>query len=464
MSVLEPLQVEVRANPNPVPSLLVPPEIIFDLDVLCPYCRVASRFIVRHGTYKRSNGAAQRYKCKRCYKTFNAAKIPAIQDLMHQVAWRLAEIVVRDGYPVNALANTLNVPETTLRRVITAIREILAVNLEVIQTMRGTQIQLLEATPFPLRVVFIDEGFIKIAGITWYLIFGVNYDGTLLFADLVNNRNALSMKACLEECEAVLGKLDVVVSDGHSATHAALRRWSYPLIHVQHIHSGSRKRVNVHEIEPVLGKKQAKVTTVSLHSDSLKPGRGTLMDVKQRTVQLPPLTSSSTSKSKKKRVTNANLSTTTKLDHILTPPVTPLPKKAKPPPSDSTNGWKFHLRTETTGNGWELTKVGDKTAVPSAPPGLMEQVLKLLEILRQVFGELSIMSNLAETFNSIHDRRLTYQGCISSVHAHRDLYAWQTVYFYPEGAQAILRAQNFHFPLSLVRVLLPWSITKVKIR
>ncbi len=114
--------------------------------------------------------------------------------------------------------------------------------------------------------------------------------------------------------------------------------------------------------------------------------------------------------------------------------------------------------------GWEMVALEGKPEEKPAPPGIMERVLEILAITRKVFGERSITSNRAETFNSVHDRKVRYPGRKTGAQAQRDLRAWQAAYFYPWGAQVLLRAQKFKVPLTIVRVLLPWAMVEVELR
>jgi len=463
MTASEPLLIEVRANPHPIPSLLIPPEIVFDLEATCPYCQAPSAAIRRHGTYERQDHPAQRYRCLQCQKTFNAAKLPVVRELMHQVAWRLVELVICEGHPVNSLAATLHVPEKTLRQLITAIRGYLAVNLEVLQHLPHEQNRPREANPGRFRTVFMDEGFIKVAGVSWYLVFGVDETGQPLFAELLPTRNAAAMKACLDQCEACLGGLDVVVSDGHVPTHAALRRWPHPIIHVQHIHSGSRKRIQIHEITPLPGKKRAQLVTLILHNASLKAGQESIVEVQQRTVQTPPLKAGPLRRAKKKFRIKPPPPPTEVINQVLTPPRQRPHARRQTRNKRGGKKWNFHLRMDSEGQGWEMVALEGKPEEKPAPPGIMERVLGILTITREVFGERSITSNRAETFNSVHDRRVRYQGRKTEIQAQRDLKAWQAAYFYPWGAQVLLRAQEFKVPLTIVRALLPWAMVGVEL-
>ncbi|MHA1213938.1 MAG: hypothetical protein ACTSPG_01455, partial [Candidatus Hodarchaeales archaeon] len=154
----------------------------------------------------------RRYRCKTCGRTFNPAKIPYWRDKVEEFVWKLVQIVVKDRVAVNSLAKMWGVPETTLRTLVTAVKDFLASNLEIAK-------QLQERLVFPdtvkhsdLRIVFYDEGFIKLLGGNGFIMFTLRQDGTPIDVAIESQRDAETIYGYFMQAMTQLGGIDVIVS------------------------------------------------------------------------------------------------------------------------------------------------------------------------------------------------------------------------------------------------------------
>ena len=183
---------------------------------------------------------------------------------------QVAQLTILHELPINALAESLGVPETTLRELYSEIRELLADNLELVRQLQELLDDNTLSSPEALRVMFVDEGFLKIAGKVVYLIFALSRTGEPLDVQLVPERNATALWECLEQARVLLGGVDVIVSDGGKAIHAAMKQLDQPIIHVQQIHADTGKHIFIHDLTPLDDCKRIRDFVIELHANTLK--------------------------------------------------------------------------------------------------------------------------------------------------------------------------------------------------
>ena len=104
--------------------------------VECPYCGGETEVIGTWGSYPTSTGEVRRYRCKKCKRTFNPAKIPYWRDKVEEFVWKITQMAIKDRIAVNALAKMWGVPETTLRTLVSAVKDFLASNLEIAKQLQ----------------------------------------------------------------------------------------------------------------------------------------------------------------------------------------------------------------------------------------------------------------------------------------------------------------------------------------
>jgi transposase-like protein len=282
VSVTKPSTALFTVSPYPLTELLT-----IQLShgaISCPFCGDSTGAVTTWGAYKTESGEIRRYHCHSCKKTFNATRIPELYHAMSTIAFKLAQLVLKEGVSVNSLAEDLGVPEPTLRAVMTEIRSQLALHLETIKALQTLQVPSLQKISHAYRIVYYDEGFHRLLGGQYYLVFVVDHSGTPLQVDLVPFRDQAAVAGCLQSAATRLGGIDVIVADGAPAVTMAIKELALDVILVQHIHSGTGKRVRVVKYSPLPGSKRIREVTVEMHSGSLHNYTESVIRVREQLV------------------------------------------------------------------------------------------------------------------------------------------------------------------------------------
>jgi len=106
-----------------------------------------------------------------------------------------------------------------------------------------------------LRVIFYDEGFLKLLSADGFIIFTLAADGTPINVAIESKRDAQTIHGYFVQAMTQLGGIDVIVGDGAIAILAAAKALRQPLILVQHIHQGKGKRARITTLEPIPNRK-----------------------------------------------------------------------------------------------------------------------------------------------------------------------------------------------------------------
>ena len=435
-----------------------------DIPVKCPYCRGKTEAIGTWGNYPTLTGEVRRYRCKTCLRTFNPAKIPYWRDKVGEFVWKITQMVIKDRTAVNALAKMWGVPETTLRTLTSAVKDFLATNLEIIK-------QLQERLSVPdtvklsaLRVIFYDEGFIKLLGANGFILFTLTMDGTPINVAIEPQRDAQTIHGYFVQAITQLGGIDVIVSDGANAILAAAKALRQQLILVQHIHQGKGKRARIIKLETIPNRKALRETTVELHTGSLLAN--TESKIMARTKKVYPAKWASPTPTGKRIIKQKySRKDTIKRTGVLTPVEGAGPsKKTQNRKTSFLKGHAVVLRTGFNPCEYELSFIpgeSDLTATDCPP---LTKLQAMLGVVQQTLPKQFISSNRAETFNALHDRYNVYLGRKSLIHANRDVRAWAAVTFFPEGCRVLLHRHQWHIPYRLLVKFLPLMISKVKMR
>ncbi len=190
------------------------PNFKLGITVECPYCGGKTEIIGGWGSYPTLTGKVRRYMCKNCARTFNPAKIPYWHDKVEEFVWKLTQMTIKDRVVVNALAKMWEVPETTLRTLITAIKDFLAINLEIIKQLQERLSEPDTVKHSDLRTIFYDEGFIKLLGANGFILFTFAADGTPINVAIEPRRDAQTICRYFVQAMTQLGGIDVIVGDG----------------------------------------------------------------------------------------------------------------------------------------------------------------------------------------------------------------------------------------------------------
>jgi len=435
-----------------------------DIPAKCPYCRRKAEVVSTWGSYPTSTGEVRRFRCKICLRTFNPAKIPYWRDKVGVFVWKLTQMVIKDRVAINALAKMWGVPETTLRTLTSAVKDFLATNLEIVKQLQERLSVPDTVKPSTLRVIFYDEGFIKLLGANGFILFTLTMDGTPINIAIEPRRDAQTIHGYFVQAITQLGGIDVIVSDGGQAILAAAKALRQPLILVQHIHQGKGKRARLIKLEPIPNRKALQATTLELHTGSLLAN--TESKIMTRTKKVYPAKWASPTPTRK-LVTKQNYSRkdTIKRTGVLTPVEGAGPsKKIRNRKTSFLKGHAIALQTGLNSCEYELSFIpGDSDLTATDCPSLTK-LQAMLGVVQQTLPRQFISSNRAETFNALHDRYNVYWGRKSLIHANRDIRAWMAVTFFPEGCRALLHRHQWHIPYRLLVHFFPLMISKVEMR
>jgi len=97
------------------------------------------------------------------------------------------------------------------------------------------------------KVMVIDETFLKIGGVHYYLIVAVSMEGELLSWALTRYRTADILNKVFLEALKRFPFPGIVITDHFGAYHKMIKQYPFPLIHVSHIHSRPHKRVIIYQ-------------------------------------------------------------------------------------------------------------------------------------------------------------------------------------------------------------------------
>jgi transposase-like protein len=435
-----------------------------DIPVKCPHCRGNTEAISTWGSYPTSTGEVRRYRCKTCWRTFNPAKIPYWRDKVGVFVWKLTQMVIKDRVAINALAKMWGVPETTLRTLTSAVKDFLATNLEIIKQLQERLSVPDTVKLSPLRVIFYDEGFIKLLGANGFILFTLTMDGTPINVAIEPQRDTQTIHGYFVQAMTQLGGIDVIVSDGGKAILAAAKALRQPLILVQHIHQGKGKRARIIKLEPIPNRKALWEITVELHTGSLLAN--TESKIMARTKKVYPAKWASPTPRKKRDIKQKlSQKDSIKRTGVLTPVEgVGSSKKARPRNTSFLKGHAIALRTGANPCEYELGYIPSESDFTATDCPSLTQLQAMFGVVQQTLPKQFISSNRAETFNALHDRYNVYWGRKSLLHANRDVRAWTAVTFFPEGCRVLLQRHKWHVPYRLLVHFLPLMISKVRMR
>ncbi len=433
------------------------------LPVTCPYCEGKAESISTWGSYRTNTGEVIRFCCKKCHKTFNPAKVPCWKDKVIKIITTIAELTIKEQLSVSALARIWSVPESSIRRLVNAIKTFLADNFELIKQLQEFSVESSIHEAAPLRVIYYDEGFLKFFGATGFLIFVLDDQGRPISIDLESDRKAKTIYSYFVQAMTQLGGLDVIVADGSPAILAAARALRQPIKLVQHIHRGKGKRVRIVAFQPIPNRKAIWETTIELHGNALLPDTESLISVNKKKIY-PASWSSTTKKPPRGTTSRKSGKEITKRTGVLTPEESIIsPKQQRKRSPRLLSGYKVYLRTGPSLQEFELSYISTNPPNNSQNCPSLIEIHQTLSIVQMVFPNQSITSNRAEVFNSLHDRVRTYRGRKSLIHGSRDLRAWVALTFYPEGSYRLLKHRYWSLPYRLLTSFCSLIISRASI-
>ena len=457
--------VQIQVGSQPLPRWKHEEQEFLDLAIplSCPFCEEKEIEVGTWGSYPTNTGEVRRYRCKTCFNTFNPSKIPYWKTKVQEIVWKLTQLTIKDRFSVNALAKMWEVPEATLRTLVTAIKEFLATNLELAK-------QLQERLPEPdtvetssLRLLFYDEGFLKLLGANGFIIFTLTADGTPINVAIEPRRDAQTIYEYFMPAITQLGGIDVIVADGARAILAAAKALRQELILVQHIHQGKKKRARIIKLAPIPNKKALVETTIELHTGTLLSNVESKLVVRKNKVY-PAKWATPVTKSKQIFQNRKLKSTVSKRTSVLTPTEgAGSSTKGRKRRTSFLKGHEVVLKTGKNPYELELNFIPGKADLNAPDCPVLTEVYSMVARVQQALPDQFISSNRAEVFNALHDRYNVYWGRKSLLHANRDLQAWTAVTYFPKGCQALICRHQWHLPHRLLVKLWPLMISKVQI-
>lgn len=426
-------------------------KLALDIPLHCPECAELHSNVGTWGTYETIPGVVVRFRCRECGGTFNPSKIPFWRRKMTEIIWKLAQLVVQNQVTVNWLAEQHKVPETTLRTLLTELKQLLAQNYRVAQEIQDR----FQATSDPfstdLKVLFYDEGFLKLLGGTGFLIFTLNHEGNPLTVQVEPKRDAATIYKHLRTAVDQLGGVDLIIGDGATALVAATKALRLPVTLVQQIHSGKGKRARIRHYQPIPNRKAMWETMIELHTGSLLPNVESIMTVKRKKIYPKDYSSPSPSLPGQQASLQRDKHLIERIG-ILTPEEGG--QKKKSPKKTQPQLLKGHQIVVTTGRGlneFELSYLSGKPETHDLScPSLLE-IGSLLTRVQSVLPHQFITSNRAEVFNALFDRFNHFWGQKNLFQANQDTLAWAVMTFFPIGARLLIQHHNWRLPYRLLK-------------
>ncbi|KKK82835.1 hypothetical protein LCGC14_2799420 [marine sediment metagenome] len=158
----------------------------------------------------------------------------------NDIAWRInATVDFLFGKPISFVSRS---PDNRKRA---EIESILEENFEFIKALDEALLDKKHTIKGDLRIIYYDEGFHKLLGQLYYLIFAVNEYGEPIQVDIQSTRDMRVIRDCLEQTISKMGGVDMIVSDGSPTVLRAVRSLRKSIILVQQIHSSKGKRVEI---------------------------------------------------------------------------------------------------------------------------------------------------------------------------------------------------------------------------
>ena len=248
----------------------------------CPFCYAKNDHVATWGTYPTKEREIPRYYCYNCKKTFNPAKLPFWKSTCSEIVWKLAQLAVEDKMSVHSLAEKYSIPYSTLNLLLTRIKIFLSSRYELAKQLYEHEITNEEKKCKKLRVVAYDEGFLRLLGVSAYLLFTLDEKGRPLTLQIEEDRTAETIYNHLLSASTQLGGLHVFIADGGPAILSAVRALRSDLLFIRHIHKGSAKRAQIIKYTVQPGKKKITETVIELHTGSLLPNTESIITVTEK--------------------------------------------------------------------------------------------------------------------------------------------------------------------------------------
>jgi len=434
----------------------------FQIPLSCPYCIGQNTRVGTWGTYPANLDERTRFRCYECEDTFNTAKLPFWINNLHEMVWKLAQLTIKSNLSVHSLANQWNIPETTLRVLVTEIKEVLSTSFERAKQLDQKLKENSSSDKEQLRIIAYDEGFLKLLGVQAYLIFTLDKDGRPLTLCIENNRDSETIYNHFLSAMSQLGGIDIIISDGAPAILTAARALRQDLTLIMQIHQGDAKRCRIIKLKTIPDRKLMEQTTIEMHTGSLLRNSESELRVSKSFIYPKKLAGSNETSQTTKRE-KKDIEKQMQFSRVLQPEKKiSSPKSSKKRKSNPIKGQRVILTTGPELGVFELSYLDPLSVIVDESVPNLQEIQGMISLVQKALPNQWITSNRAEVFNALHDRVLTYEGRKTFSHANRDLSSWGVMKFYPETAKKFIRNHDWHVPYSLLVGLWPLLISKVK--
>ena len=360
------------------------------IPVLCPEC--GSGDIAPNGTRPRKDGRVEAFICRNstCAEARGGAPRQFVLTSSRLFAQRLQALLaaiwsdILAGAKATTVARNYGVSDA----LISVLRDVLEESLP----RRGGSIQLV-AEPLQDRAVAIDETFFTIGGKTIYVILATGVQSRQVLGVRVSStRQEADMRAVFDEAERnTAWPIEVVTTDGWSATRAMAANLGRPITVIIHPHKAPYDRAVVRRIQYEAGVRE--IYDVGVKTDfCVKRARREFYHMKRSPPQAP-----------KRRGRPGR------------PKGTRARRGRGKPRRAGGRGKQGVLAVFRIGKrGYAKVDPYRKTVVTSK--GLPPPVANGLADAIATFGGTRIQNNIAETMNSVLQSLVRLKGCLSQQH------------------------------------------------
>lgn len=232
----------------------------------CPDQRENEDFheITKNGHAIKTKARNQQYYCKTCHKYFYANTSRFFIQFETKIKQRIEYHLMNGNLKNFDLAKLCNWSISGAGRILDKILEEIGDKVPYIREKLGK---------IHLKIVFMDETFLKIKGKTWYLIMAISETGIILGAELKEHRDQETLIRMMHEIEKQLDTpIPIFATDGLSTYKGVALALHHDLIHVRHIHAPPYGRIEIDAIKLLSTPGKVEVTTISTMNDIFQNG------------------------------------------------------------------------------------------------------------------------------------------------------------------------------------------------
>lgn len=214
----------------------------FTVPIYCPNrsngCK--SKNIKKNGHDNSVKGSPQWFRCNDCGKQFYAHTSGWFIDFQEKLKDIFVKLFEGGHYNVREIKAELKCSNSTASRLLLQIVE--AVN-------NSPYTEWCWTWPAVAKVLFVDETFMKINKVKYWLVVVVNEERRVLAFELVRDRKKETLQRIIDRAKQRLqSSIDILVTDGLSQYTGIAQDFGYDLIHIRHIHKPPFGRVIISTI------------------------------------------------------------------------------------------------------------------------------------------------------------------------------------------------------------------------